>query len=210
MATKKSEATGEEWSAKQRGVIDAAITAFSESGFDVVSMDRIAEDAGVSKRTVYNHFKSKDQLFRVVMRELIAETERRKTEAFDPRRALADQLESFALAKHSMAVDPKWAGLVRVMVAALLHKPEFAAEAITQLEAGEESLVSWLRAADEEGLMEVDQPEQSASLFYALASGALFWPVVIGQRLSKSEIRRRTETLISMFLEQHGARAASR
>ena len=36
---------------------------FLEKGFDGTSMDEIAERAGVSKQTVYSHFRSKEDLF---------------------------------------------------------------------------------------------------------------------------------------------------
>jgi AcrR family transcriptional regulator len=51
---------------KRRAIVEAALTAFQDEGFDV-SMDRIAAAAGVSKVTVYNHFDSKEKLFRAVV-----------------------------------------------------------------------------------------------------------------------------------------------
>ena len=41
---------------KRQAVVDAAIAEFRASGFEATSMDKIAATAGVSKRTVYNHF----------------------------------------------------------------------------------------------------------------------------------------------------------
>ena len=45
---------------KREAIIQAAIAEFRDNGFKVTSMDRIAARAEVSKRTVYNHFPSKD------------------------------------------------------------------------------------------------------------------------------------------------------
>jgi TetR/AcrR family transcriptional regulator of autoinduction and epiphytic fitness len=41
---------------KREAIIQAAIAEFRANGFDITSMDKIAATAGVSKRTVYNHF----------------------------------------------------------------------------------------------------------------------------------------------------------
>jgi AcrR family transcriptional regulator len=51
-------------------VIDAALQLFSERGIDHTSMDAIAERAGVSKATIYNHWPDKDALCFEVLNEL--------------------------------------------------------------------------------------------------------------------------------------------
>lgn len=43
-------------------IADVAVSRFLERGFADTTMDEIAEDAGVSRRTVYRHFPSKDEL----------------------------------------------------------------------------------------------------------------------------------------------------
>jgi TetR/AcrR family transcriptional repressor of mexJK operon len=64
---------------KRRAIVRAALAEFLDGGFDV-SVDRIATSAGVSKVTVYNHFDSKENLFRAVvsaqLQGALAEVER--------------------------------------------------------------------------------------------------------------------------------------
>ena len=48
-------------------IIDSAYESFWRSGFTRTSVDRIAERAGVTKRTLYSHFRSKDDLLAVVL-----------------------------------------------------------------------------------------------------------------------------------------------
>ncbi|MEO0613750.1 MAG: helix-turn-helix domain-containing protein, partial [Pseudomonadota bacterium] len=48
---------------KEHAIIDAARQSFLAKGFDAASMDEIALLANVSKRTVYNRFRSKEALF---------------------------------------------------------------------------------------------------------------------------------------------------
>lgn len=50
-------------SAKRAAIIDAAGARFFELGFAATSIEQIAQDAGVSKVTVYKHFGDKDALF---------------------------------------------------------------------------------------------------------------------------------------------------
>jgi AcrR family transcriptional regulator len=45
-------------------LLDAALEAFGESGYDRASLDRIGELAGCSRVTVYQYFSGKDELFR--------------------------------------------------------------------------------------------------------------------------------------------------
>ena len=49
---------------KAAAIREAAACLFMTEGMERTSMDAIAQAAGVSKQTVYSHFKSKDDLFR--------------------------------------------------------------------------------------------------------------------------------------------------
>ncbi|MGH8082321.1 MAG: TetR/AcrR family transcriptional regulator, partial [Lysobacter sp.] len=48
---------------KRNAILEAAKRLFLIEGFDGVSMDQIATEAGVSKLTVYSHFGDKESLF---------------------------------------------------------------------------------------------------------------------------------------------------
>ncbi len=54
-------------SRKRTMIVDAALRAFLENGYAESSVNRIAEEAGVSIKTLYRHFESKDDLFSAVM-----------------------------------------------------------------------------------------------------------------------------------------------
>ena len=54
---------------KTEAIVDAARKAFLAKGFDAASMDQIALSANVSKRTVYNRFRSKEELFGAAIME---------------------------------------------------------------------------------------------------------------------------------------------
>lgn len=55
-------------SAKRQQLIDTAIELFNAHGFHGVGIDRIAEEARVSKKTMYHHFRSKEELILAALR----------------------------------------------------------------------------------------------------------------------------------------------
>lgn len=65
-------------SRKRLAIVLAARRAFLEGGYAETSMDSIAKAAGVGIKTVYRHFKDKDDLFSAVMQAAC------NPEAFDP------------------------------------------------------------------------------------------------------------------------------
>jgi AcrR family transcriptional regulator len=58
--------------ARPAEIIESALSAFAEKGFAAAKLDDIARDAGVAKGTLYLHFKTKEDLFRAVVRTAIA------------------------------------------------------------------------------------------------------------------------------------------
>ncbi|MGV9266511.1 TetR/AcrR family transcriptional regulator [Kitasatospora sp. NPDC003701] len=58
---------------KRRAIARAASTVFGREGYTRASVDTIAAEAGVSKRTIYNHFGDKEKLFLSVALETAGE-----------------------------------------------------------------------------------------------------------------------------------------
>jgi len=56
-------------SEKRQRLVDTAIDLFSAHGFHGTGIDRIAEEAGVSKKTMYHHFRSKEELILAALRQ---------------------------------------------------------------------------------------------------------------------------------------------
>ena len=54
--------------AKRAALLEAALNVFSRVGFAAAKMDDVAEEAGVSKGTVYLYFDSKEMLFEEMVR----------------------------------------------------------------------------------------------------------------------------------------------
>ena len=55
-------------SSKRDHLIDTALQLFSRDGFHATGIDKILRESGVAKMTLYNHFRSKDELILAVLR----------------------------------------------------------------------------------------------------------------------------------------------
>ena len=61
---------------KRDQVIEAARKLFHKFGFKKVSMDEIAKEAGVTKKTIYMYFGSKEELLKYFIQEEIKNMEK--------------------------------------------------------------------------------------------------------------------------------------
>jgi TetR/AcrR family transcriptional regulator of autoinduction and epiphytic fitness len=187
-------------SKKRNSIIDAAIQAFQEEGYDNTSMDRIAEVAGASKRTVYNHFASKEALFEAVIERFMTEVSELKAIPYDPEESLEAQLAEFAAAKLKILDDPAWMGLMRVGMGVFVRDPALAKRTMTQAEAGEAHLANWLQAATEDGRLGVEDATLGAQVFWAMVSGAIFWPSAMQGPMDPGFVQALTDELVRVFL----------
>ena len=77
---------------KRHAILQAARDAFQEHGVHNTSMDELAALAQVSKRTVYNHFASKEVLIMTLMAELWQQATVHEGRDYDPDADLHSQL----------------------------------------------------------------------------------------------------------------------
>jgi TetR/AcrR family transcriptional regulator, mexJK operon transcriptional repressor len=86
---------------KQTAILDAAERLFVADGYELTSVDAIAAAAGVSKRTVYDHFGDKRTLFQGVLARVSETLSATVRAAIDqeivPGRDLREALTAFAM-----------------------------------------------------------------------------------------------------------------
>ena len=70
---------------KRENIIVSARELFNKYSFDKVSMDEIAKKAGVTKKTIYHHFRDKQELFQYFISEEL-EKMRKKIEATEKKK----------------------------------------------------------------------------------------------------------------------------
>ena len=190
---------------KHQAILQAAIDEFRQHGFGATNMDRLAAVAGVSKRTVYNHFASKEALFGEILMELW----RRAAQVdlvYQPARPLREQLLELTWQKMRMLNDACFLDLARVLVAEMVLSPERGREMMARLGDKEEGVIVWLRAALADGRLKPVDPAFAAHQLQGLVKGFAFWPqIAMGQpALSEAEQAQVVEATVDMFLGYYG------
>ncbi|PYY66746.1 TetR family transcriptional regulator [Pseudomonas jessenii] len=187
---------------KRQAIIQAAINEFRDNGFEITSMDKIAATAGVSKRTVYNHFPSKEELFAEILNQLWIRVTAEQETSYRPDQPLRDQLRSLLMAKLQMLGDDNLLDLARVAIAATIHSPERAQDMVARMGEREEGLTVWIRAAQADGRLKAVAPEFAAQQIHGLLKSFAFWPQIsMGQpSLSAEEQNTVADSALDMFL----------
>lgn len=190
---------------KRLAVIGAAIEEFLAAGFDATSMDRIAARAGVSKRTVYNHFPSKEALFAEILQQLWDASHIAAASAYRADRPLREQLLGLLLRKLKLMNDDAFLSLARVAIAAGIHSPERARDMVARLGEREEDLTVWVRAAAADGRLNTADPVFAAQQLQGLVKAFAFWPqVTMGQPvLSQDEQQKLADSTADLFLARY-------
>jgi TetR/AcrR family transcriptional regulator of autoinduction and epiphytic fitness len=163
---------------KREAILQAAIAEFRANGFEVTSMDKIAALAEVSKRTVYNHFPSKEELFAEILQQLWVNSGELRDITYHRDRTLRSQLQELLKSKMSMLSDSNFLDLARVATAATIHSPERAQSMVNRLNEREASFTAWIRAAQVDGRFKAADPNFAASQIHALMKAFAFWPQV--------------------------------
>ena len=69
--------------ARRAQLVEVASRLFAEHGYHSLSMEQLAEAAGVSKPVLYQHFPSKRDLYLALLREAVSELEAQVRQALD-------------------------------------------------------------------------------------------------------------------------------
>ena len=192
---------------KRNAIIQAAISEFRACGFDITSMDKIAATAGVSKRTVYNHFPSKEELFAEILNQLWASISAQAEITYRRDQPLREQLASLLRAKLQLLADDNFLDLARVAIAAAIHSPERAQDMVARLGEREESLSRWIRAAQADARIKPVDAEFAAQQMHGLLKSFALWPQIsLGHPPLTPDMQSQVvESALDMFLGHYQA-----
>ncbi len=195
---------GKRKQAKQRQIIDAAAALFIEKGgFADVSMDAIVDASGISKRTLYNYYESKEQLFLDVLIEhmesiwLALELKQSSNDA------LEDKLRTVGIEILTMGMKPEPMALYRIMIAESQRFPELT-RAFYDVSSKRVllALAGFIADAGPKAGISTDQPESTAEHYMDLIIGAAFMRVVMGidKPMTPKAIRAHVDQALTRFL----------
>lgn len=187
---------------KREAIVRAAVEEFRSAGYEATSMDRIAAVAGVSKRTVYNHFPSKEELFALILEELWQSSVASVELPYRADQPLDVQLLQLLRQKLDLLGDANFIDLARVAMAEIIHSPERAQAIVCRMGEKESGVSAWIRAAIADGRLRQVDPEFAGHQLQGLVKSFAFWPqVTMGQApLGQAERTRVAESAVAMFL----------
>ncbi|CAM4278232.1 MULTISPECIES: TetR/AcrR family transcriptional regulator [Stenotrophomonas] len=187
---------------KREAIVRAAVEEFRSAGYEATSMDRIAAVAGVSKRTVYNHFPSKEELFALILEELWQSSVASVELPYRADQPLDVQLLQLLRQKLDLLGDANFIDLARVAMAEIIHSPERAQAIVCRMGEKESGVSAWIRAAIADGRLRQVDPEFAGHQLQGLVKSFAFWPqVTMGQApLAQAERTRVAESAVAMFL----------
>ncbi len=190
-------------SRKRSEIIRAAEDVFTGKGYELASMDAIAQRAGVSKRTVYNHFGSKEKLFETIIDELLAQRRMLETIPYDAEKPLADQLRAFAEAEIYIISSNKRLKMSRFLTVTFLQDLGFQKRTSGKFPNIYAMLSDWLAAAKADGRIKADDAQMAARVFYAMVIGAITWPALFRESFDKQAALPILDEIIMVFLAKY-------
>lgn len=194
---------------KKKQIVLAAIAEFQEKGYAGASMDRISERAQVSKRTVYNHFESKDALFKAINQCLADQVNSALELPYDPDLPIRDALIRLGWAEGDLMISPCFMSLARMVMSETIRDPELA-EDMNQRMTKLSVFTEFVERAMNEGKLAADNPEVAAAQFLGLIKSQAFFPNIhVGRVPDREEVAAIIETSVDMFLARYGVKAAA-
>ncbi|MEO1467715.1 MAG: TetR/AcrR family transcriptional regulator [Pseudomonadota bacterium] len=191
---------------KRERIVEAALAEFQELGFAGANMDRVAGRAGVSKRTVYNHFAGKEALFRAIL-DMMAETCcAALVVTYVPGQPIRAQLVEAAWVEGRLITSPSFLKLARIVLAETMRDPALAAAMSARMEPLA-SFRAFLAAAAADGALAIDDPQLAADQFVGLIKAQGFWPAVfsgvpVSQETMATIVETTVETIMARYAPQ--------
>lgn len=186
---------------KRKQILDAATAAFQQQGYLVCSMDGVAEQAQVSKRTIYNHFDNKDELFIAVIERVIESMHPAADVSYDSATPIRVQLLEIVSAEIELMQSEDSLKFFRMLLGELLHNPKLTEVLKKRRPSCEIQFDTWLRSAIKNDDLQIDDEQLAKEQLFGLIKSQAFWPSVLDHmRLSKKQKERLAESTVTMFL----------
>ena len=157
--------------AKREAILEAARKVFMQVGFGAASMDSIANEARVSKQTVYNHFGSKEELFAAMIRSWVEQ----KLTVFSEAARGGKPEETFRTIAHQYldrGAAEQRVSMYRILMGEASRFPGLgdifykSGPAVVR-----KFLADYLAEQDARGVMRVENPRLAADQFYGMLNG---------------------------------------
>lgn len=193
---------------KRQQIFDAAVVEFMENGFKAASMDAISARANVSKRTVYNHFPSKEILFDAIIERTLSEDSTFAIR-FDATKDLRKQLKELSLAYLAAITNDDYIKLSRVVVSEFVRDHDAARKAFAQFNLHDQAVIDFIAEAMEAEQLRKADPSHASNQLLSLIKAFSYTPALFaGVKVpSKKRLTELVDDSIKMFLAHYGLRS---
>lgn len=193
-------------SPKHDAILRAARTIFVRAGYKGASMDAIAEEAKVSKPTLYSHFGNKHELFIAVVQAqctaLVGSLNPEATRGLTPKQGLRTIAQSFV----DTLYNPESLSLYRLIVAEHAHCPELSILMDqTVVQPTLDLLAAYLKSLDASNALRIEDPDSSGQLFLGMLKGVPHFRCAMGLKegLSTMEQEALVSATVHLFMSAH-------
>jgi len=184
-------------------IVEAAERLFLERGFGAVSMDELAEDAGVARRTLYNQFASKEEIFREMLLRVSGQLEHAFPPGIETRGDVEHVLRMAARMILELHKHPEYLGFLRMVVTDSRQFPWIAEEFATVMDPQTERLVRYLAHLTALGILDCRNPMLAAHQFIGMLNELSLWPWMMGREGLPVSAEDAVEETIRMFLQRY-------
>lgn len=187
---------------KRQQIVDGAVRVFLEYGYADTSMNRVAEESGVIKQTIYSHFSDKEGLFRAIIETLTLEHFRSEFgENLDFNEPPDVVLRKIGAVFMKRKDDPSYIALMRTVIGESARFPELARLYVnTVIGPAKQALSSYLAAQKQ---LNITEPEATARIYCgSIVSYIMTQEVLHGKEIIPFDSDRLLDTLIEMIMNQ--------
>lgn len=190
---------------KRLAIIEAAKAEFIECGVQGTSMDKISARAEVSKRTVYNHFASKERLVTAILEQMWQQSMLDVEQPYQGDKPLAPQLVALLAAEVALFQNSDYLDLARVAMSHFFFHPEQLQQAMAEFDKSDNALHRWLAAAKEDGRLQLDSTDRAVNQLHTQMKGMFFWPALMNIEMCGSGLEAKwyIREAVAMFLQRY-------
>src|SRR6202049_2199587 len=142
----------------REAIVEAAERQFLERGFGSVTMDELAEAAGVARRTLYNQFASKEEIFREMLLRVSGQLETAFPPGIETQGDVEDVLRLIARMILDLHKNPEYLGFLRMVVADSRQFPWIAKEFAAVMDPQTERFARYLAHLTDLGILNCQNP----------------------------------------------------
>lgn len=189
---------------KRMQILDAAEELFHSIGVENTSMDQLAQQAQVSKRTVYNHFATKDVLFQAILQRMFDKLSEGSELRFDISTSIDQQLRRIAEDEVAMLSSDAFLRVAKIAIMQVMQRPELAKVMNDNALGCKRYLETFLTDACAAGVLKItDIPFASKQFIFQLKS-FVFYPTLFGLEKQTDAVREKIiDEAVMMFLARY-------